>query len=108
MTQGKEAGGYVNADAMAKGVLVFSVLLTPAIVNTITCAQQLFAVPTGALGAGDVILSADKATDQAGIGMCLPRNNGGGTPLALKWVNPTAGGLTPTAGELYNVAVLKV
>lgn len=108
MTTGKEAGGYVNADAMGKGVLTFSVLLTPAAVVTVTCAQQLFAVPTSAIGAGDVILSADKATDQAGIGMCLARNNGGGTPLALKWVNPTGGNLTPTAAELYNIAVLKV
>lgn len=108
MTQGKEAGGYINADAMAKGVLTFSVLLTPAAVNTITAAQQLFAVPTGTIGAGDVILSADKATDQAGIGMCYPRNNGGGTPLGLKWVNPTAGNVTPTAGEAYNIAILKV
>ena len=104
---GKESGGYADASALAKGVLVFSVLLTPAAVNTITAAQQLFAVPTGTIGAGDVILAADKPTDQAGIGMCMARNNGGGTPLGLKWVNPTAGNITPTAGELYVIAVLK-
>ena len=85
---------------------IFTIALTPAIVATITTAEQTFAVPAvEGLAVGDVVL-VQKPTSQAGLGICGARVSAANT-LAITWVNPTAGGLTPTAGEVYTVVQIR-
>lgn len=82
-------------------VWLLGVALTPSIVATITVAEQTFAVP--GLNVGDYV-SVSKPTTQAGLGIANARVSAVNT-LAIAFVNPTAAGITPTAGEVYMVRV---
>lgn len=75
------------------------VVLSPAIVATITVAEQTFAV--NGLAVGDFV-AVVKPTTQAGLGVCSARVSAANT-LAITFVNPTVAGITPTAGETYLV-----
>jgi len=77
---------------------VVSVTLSPTIVNTITAGEQTFTVP-GVL-ATDVVLSVNKPSAQAGLGIAGARVTAANT-VGITFVNPTAGNITPTASETY-------
>lgn len=87
--------GNLNPDC------VLSIALTPAIVGANTTAEQTFAV--NGLIVGDWV-AVQKPTPQAGLGIVGARVSAANT-LAITWVNATAGGLTPTAGERYLIRV---
>ncbi len=84
-------------------VYVLGVALTPAAVAANTTAEQTFTV-TGLL-VGDFV-EVNKPTTQAGIGIANARVSAANT-LALAFSNNTAGSLTPTAAEVYQVCVFR-
>lgn len=64
---------------------------------TITTAEQTVTVP--GLKVGDMVL-VSKPTAQAGLGVCGVRVSAADT-LAITFNNPTASGVTATAGETW-------
>jgi hypothetical protein len=87
-----------------KQVLYFQATLSPAIVATITVAAQ--AVTVTGVKVGDICVKVEKPTEQAGLGVQGGRVSATDT-VQLQFVNPTAGGITPTATELYKFVVLR-
>lgn len=81
---------------------VLGVPLTPAAVAANTTAEQSFSVP-GIL-VGDFI-EVNKPTLQAGLGIVNTR--AGANVLYIGFANNTAGAITPTAGEVYQVCVTR-
>lgn len=73
--------------------------LSPAIVATIVVAEQTFTCP-GVPANAAVFVS--KPTINGAIGTCQARRSAA-NQIAISFVNPTAGGITPTAGEVYEV-----
>lgn len=76
-----------------------------AAVNNATAAEQTVACV--GLAVGDQIVAVGKPADQAGIAVAQSRLVTVADTLPLKFVNPTAGNLTPTASEVYQVKVDK-
>lgn len=76
--------------------------ITPAAVLTITATEQTFTV-YGLRTTDKVVVSPPSAVP-AGLAQASARVSAADT-LAITWVNPTAGSLTPPAG-VYKVAVL--
>ena len=74
--------------------------LTPAAVAANTTAEQTFNVNTPN-GATDLVF-AQKPAAQAGLGVVGCRRVSG-TQIAITFCNDTAGALTPTAAESYNL-----
>jgi len=72
-------------------------------VATVTTAEQTVTVP--GLAVGDMVY-VSKPTAQAGLGVAGARVSAADT-LAITFVNPTAGGLTPTASEEWLGTVIK-
>lgn len=101
--QEREASGYSSAEAQGS-VITRNLTISPAIVATITAAEQTFAV-VGVL-ASDVEAFINKPTQQAGLGVCQGRVSSAGN-IAITFVNPTAAGITPTAGETYVVGLYR-
>lgn len=66
-------------------------------VATITTAEQTVTVP--GLLVGDFV-RVEKPTEQAGLGIGNVRVSAANT-LAIQFINPTAGGITPTANEVW-------
>lgn len=81
--------------------MILNVTLSPATIATVTVAEQTFAV--AGLLVGDMVV-VNKPTAQAGIGIAGSRVVSAGV-LGISFVNPTAGTLTPTASEIYRVAI---
>jgi len=73
--------------------------ISPAIVATITTAEQTFTL--NGLAVGDFV-AVSKPTAQAGLGIAGARVTAANT-LGITFVNPTAAGITPTATETYLV-----
>jgi hypothetical protein len=70
--------------------------LTSVAVATITTAEQTYTV-TG-LQVGDIVLAVNRPNNTpVGVGIVNARVSAANT-LALTWVNPTAGSVTPGAG----------
>lgn len=88
-------------------ILRFQAALTPAIVATITTAEQTFTAgpvnPTFDIGNGSVIVS--KPSLNAGVAVAGARISAAGK-IGITFVNPTAAGVTPTAGETYDITVI--
>jgi hypothetical protein len=80
---------------------VASVALTPALIVLNTTAEQTFTVP--GLLPTDVILSVNKPTTQAGLGMVNWRVTAANT-IGITFSNNTGSSITPTAGETYLIA----
>jgi hypothetical protein len=76
----------------------YKATLTPAIVGANTSNEQTFNVP--GLTVNDMILDVNKPTHQAGLSVGNVRVSAANT-LAIQFVNNTAAGITPTAGEQY-------
>lgn len=91
-----------SAVGNVQSIWVLAVPLTPAAVAANTSAEQTFAV--NGLQVGDVI-NVDKPTVQAGLGII--NNRAGANTLYIGFSNNTASSITPTAGEVYAVSVLR-
>lgn len=84
----------------------YRVALSPAIVATIVTAEQLFTI-TG-LTDGNInsaFCGVSKPTHQSG-GMPVQARVSSATQIGITFVNPTAAGVTPTAGEVYQVVIV--
>jgi hypothetical protein len=82
----------------------FQATLTPAACNTIVCAEQSFAV-----GPGDLNLSATVVVTKPAINGAISPAQArviSATNIGITFCNPTAGNITPTAGEVYQFAVI--
>lgn len=77
-------------------------VLTPALILTITSAEQTFTVP-GLPATGAVFVN--KPTQQAGLGVAMGRIAAANS-LAISLVNPTAGSITPTAAQIWEVCAI--
>lgn len=87
-----------------RAVVRLTATLTPAAVATIVAAEQTIAF--AGLLVGDIILSVSvPAAFGASIGLAGARVPSAGN-IALTYVNPTAGSVTPTS-QLYTVVVLR-
>jgi hypothetical protein len=84
-------------------VALLSVALTPAQVAANTTAEQTFTV--NGLLAGDFV-EVNKPTTQAGLGVVNARVSAANT-LAIAFSNNTGAGITPTAGESYQLLVVR-
>ena len=79
--------------------------LTPALVAANTSAEQSFTnIPK--VDTGDMVLSVNKPTAQAGLGIVGVRVVGAGE-IAITFANFTAVGITPTAAQTYHFALMK-
>lgn len=79
----------------AKGVYVVKRSFTPAEVATITTAEQTVTVPGAELGDAVVVTPPGH---QAGVVAAAARVTAANT-VGITFVNPTAAGVTPTAGD---------
>lgn len=84
-------------------IFLLQATLSPSIVNTITAPEQTFTV--NGLLVGDFV-QVQKPTAQAGLGIAGSRVTAANT-LGITFVNPTAGNITPTAGETYLIKVVR-
>lgn len=84
-------------------IMMLQAALTPGEVETITTEEQPFTV--NGLQVGDIVL-VQKPTFQAGLGLAGARVTAANT-LGITFVNPTAAGITPTAGEIYLILVFR-
>ncbi len=82
----------------------YTVTLSPALVAANTSAEQTFTV-TG-LTTGDQILSVSKPTAQAGLGIVGWRVSAA-DQIGITFMNTSAGGITPTASQVYEVVALR-
>jgi len=78
--------------------------LSPAEVATITSAEQTFTV--AGVEPEDILLGVNKPTAQAGIGIVGQRVTARDT-VGITFMNTTAGGITPTAAEVYTFIFFK-
>ena len=89
---------------------VIQVTLSPAAVVKATAVEQTFTVTGLSLGdslqAPDQILGISKATEQSGLTVAGARVSAANT-IAIKFSNPTAGDITPTAAEVYTFTVFR-
>jgi hypothetical protein len=94
-----------NMNEINKAPCIFfaNILASPAVVATILAAEQSITV-TGLI-VGDVVLSINKPTQQT-IGLNNGRVSAANT-LQMSFTNPTAGGVTPTAAEVYKLIILR-
>lgn len=94
-------GDVPNSGTAITGIKVYSAALTPTSVGAATVAEQTFTV-TGLTTADKVIVN--NPTISNAVGIAGARVSAADT-LALRFVNPTAGSLTPTAGTFTIIAV---
>jgi hypothetical protein len=95
------SSGIITGNVQSMGVV--SVTLSPALVAANTTAEQTFSV-TG-LKVGDYV-DVNKPTAQAGLGVVGFRVSAADT-LAITFSNNTAGGITPTASQVYTLCVVR-
>lgn len=84
-------------------IVISSIALTPALVAANQSAEQSFvipALPAVLVGAGAAVVTVNKPTNNAGLGIVNARVIDA-THLGITFGNFTAGGLTPTAAEVY-------
>lgn len=92
--------GIINGNAY--GTYLIKATLTPAEVATITTAEQTFTV--AGLKTGDFV-SVNSPSLVAGVALANARVSAANT-LALTFVNPSAGNVTPAAGS-YKIFVVR-
>lgn len=91
-----------NLEALGQDARTYSREIVPASVGAATVAEQTFSVP--GLVVGDIVVVNGPAIANA-TGIAGARVSAADT-LALRFVNPTAGALTPTAG-LYTIIAFR-
>lgn len=102
-----EAGGG-GFDSGAPGVFIgqlATAAISPAQAAAATATKQDFTL-TGAK-VGDVVLGVTKPTDQTGLAIANCAILADDT-ISIKFVNPTAGALTPTASQVYTFVILRI
>lgn len=99
-----EAGGYATKDADGANLSIRRAVLSPAVVATIVTAEQTFTVPE--VLETDSVIGVTKPTHQSGGMPCHTRVTAANT-IGITFVNPTAGGVTPTASEEYRFYVAR-
>lgn len=82
---------------------IMRIALTPAQVNANTTAEQTFTV--NGVQLNDMVLIS-KPTAQAGLGIVGARASAA-NQIGITFSNNTGGGITPTAGELYLIVVMR-
>lgn len=87
------------------GDMILEATLSPAAVAANTSAEQTFTVQ--GLHANDVVISVIKPTAQAGLGIVGFRVTSAGL-LAITFGNFTAASITPTASQVYKIAVIRL
>lgn len=95
------SSGIITGNAASLGIV--RIALSPALVAANTTAEQTFSV-TG-LALKDYVC-VNKPTTQAGLGIVNSRVSAANT-LAITFSNNTASGITPTAGETYQILVVR-
>lgn len=97
--------GVTNDSAAAAspvtGLVVYTPSLTPASVSANSCDEETFTV-TGLTTADKVIVNPPTISNDTGIAGA--RVSAADT-LAIRFVNPTAGALTPTTGVYTTIAI---
>jgi hypothetical protein len=88
----------------AIGLYNYTVSLTPASTSTITSTEQSFTVPGVKLGT-DTVVAVVPPSNTAGVTASYGRVTADNT-VAIKFTNPTAGSVTPAAGN-YVFTVLR-
>lgn len=83
-------------------LVLLPITITPAIVATVTTAEQIFACP--GVVVGDTIVVSPPG-HVAGVAMCSARVSSNSN-IGIVWANPTAAGVTPPAGS-YLVAAIR-
>jgi hypothetical protein len=83
---------------------VVSVVLSPAQVAANTTAEQTFTVP--GVRPNDFLMGVSKPTSQAGIGVVNARVSAA-SQVAITFSNNTAGAITPTASETYQLLMAR-
>ncbi len=102
---GINAGTLVVGDGTPiGGFFVHQTTLSPTVLAANTSAEQTFAV--AGVVANDVLLSINKPTAQAGIGIVGQRVVSDGT-VGITFANFTAGTIVPTASQVYDIVTLK-
>lgn len=96
--------GILNGNTY--GLYGISATLTPVAVLTITAAEQTFSLPTVGLRTTDMIVQVTPPSDLAGVSITYGRVSAANT-LAIKFVNPTVGSVTPPAG-VYTFLVARL
>lgn len=86
-----------------RGMAVVSLTLSPAQVAANTSAEQTFTVP--GVQTGDVVF-VNKPTAQAGLAIVGSRASAA-NQIAITFGNYTASPITPTASQVYLVAVMR-
>ena len=77
----------------------FRAALSPAAVATIVCAEQAFTVGPGGMNS-NAFVGVTKPTINGAISPAQARVSSA-TQISITFCNPTAGNVTPTAGEVY-------
>ena len=96
-------GPNIVSESILRGQSILSVALTPASVGAATTAEQTFTV-TG-LAVGDFVAVSTTASLGNATGIVGARVSAANT-LAIRFINPTAGALTPAA-DTYLVNVIR-
>jgi hypothetical protein len=105
------SGNYqvVSQDSDFHAISLLRPVLSPALVAANTTAEQSFVVPALNPPAGFAVAQAavfaSKPTAQAGLGIAGVRVVDA-THIGITFMNDTAGGLTPTAAETYQILVV--
>ena len=88
-------------------VLGANIGASPSGVATVTVAEQAITVTGGVLATDFCIGGVSKPSAQAGLGIAGVRVSAVNV-VGVSFVNPTAGTLTPTASEIYQIPLLRV
>ena len=102
---GLQIGEDETGVGLIEKVKVFTPTLSPVAVAANTTAEQTLTV-TG-LETTDIILAVVKPTAQAGLGIVGYRVSAANT-LAITFSNNTAGSITPTASQVYQIITMKI
>lgn len=83
----------------------FQATLTPAIIATIVTAEQAFTAGPGGYNIGAAFVGVSKPVHLSG-GMPVQARVSSATQISITFVNPTAAGVTPAAGEVYQFVLI--
>jgi hypothetical protein len=96
-------GPNIVSESILRGQAVLSVAVTPASVSAATSAEQTFTV--SGLAVGDFVAISTTASTGNATAITSARVSAANT-LAIRYINPTAGALTPAA-DTYLVYVAR-
>lgn len=94
----------MQGNTLAIKTITFGTSKTWSAVAAVTAREQTVTVP--GLRVGDVVLKVVKPTKQNDLAVVGARVSAADT-LSVDFINPSAGGITPTAGEEYKLVFLR-